>query len=416
MTELLIGRQPIFDRSLEVIGYELFYRTPQSPNQARIVDGDKATMEVLFNTFSLIGFENLAGQGLGFINVTENFINGKFPIPFPPEKLALEITENVRITPSLVEALERLWTKGYIIVLSGLADIARVIPLLHLARIIKLDISQINAEDLPAMVEYLRQVDAKLGAEKVETMAEFEMCHKLGFDLFQGYFLFKPNVVRAQAIDTSKAVIIHAMSVINNPMVTFAQLEDYISRDVTVTYKLLRVVNSAYYGNSVTLRTVGQAVSMIGLERLRGWLTLLLMTSSQNKPHEMTVTAITRAKFCELLAQSRNIDLQHSGVYFVVGLFSVLNAFMDMPMVKAIQGLPLSKEIMEALLYNTGEPGEVLKVVIAYERGELSKALELNIAPEAVVEAYVTTLKWVNAQMTVINEVLFNMKSGKSLL
>ena len=100
----------------------------------------------------------------------------------------------------------------------------------------------------------------------------------------------------------------------------------------------------------------------------------------------------------------------------MVGLFSVLNAFMDMPMVKAIQGLPLSKEIMEALLYNTGEPGEVLKVVIAYERGELSKALELNIAPEAVVEAYVTTLKWVNAQMTVINEVLFNMKSGKSLL
>jgi len=416
MTELLIGRQPIFNRSLDVIGYELFYRTPQSPNRAVIMDGDKATMEVLFNSFSMIGFENLVGQGIGFINVTENFIKGKYPIPFPPEKLALEVLETVKITPQLVEALGRLWSQGYVIVLDDVVDIARVLPLLHVAKIIKLDLPQINPEDLPGMIEYLRQLDVKLVAEKVETMAEFEMCHKLGFDLFQGYFLYKPNVVRAQGIDTSKAVIIHAMSVINNPMVTFAQLEDYISRDVTVSYKLLRVVNSAYYGNSITIRTIGQAVSMIGLERLRGWLTLLLITSSQNKPHELTVTAITRAKFCELLALARKVDPQHSGIYFVVGLFSVLNAFMDMSLEKAIQGLPLSNEIVEALLFHKGAPGEILKTVIAYERGELNKSMELNIAPEAVVGAYVETLKWVNTQMKVINEVLFNMKSGQTPL
>jgi EAL and modified HD-GYP domain-containing signal transduction protein len=413
MTELLIGRQPIFNRSLEVIGYELFYRTPLSPDRSVITDGDKATMHVLFNAFSMIGFENLVGQGIGFVNVTDNFINGKYPIPFPPEKLALEVLESVKITPQLVDALGKLWSQGYMIALDDVVDIARVMPLLHVARIIKLDLPQINPNDLAPMVDYLRQLDVKLVAEKVETMAEFEMCHKLGFDFFQGYFLFKPNVVRTQAIDSSKAVIIHAMSVINDPMATFRELEDYISRDVSITYKLLRVVNSAYYANHITIRTIGQAVSMMGMERLRGWLTLLLITSSQHKPHELTVTAITRAKFCEMLAQASKVDSQHSGIYFVVGLFSVLNAFMDMPLVKALQGLPLSDEIMEALLFYKGAPGVVLKAVMAYERGDLNKVLELNIAPEAVVEAYVTTLKWVNVQMEVIKDVLEDDKAER---
>jgi EAL and modified HD-GYP domain-containing signal transduction protein len=348
------------------------------------------------------------GQGIGFINVTENFILGKYPIPFPPEKLALEVLEDVKITPQLVDALGRLWSQGYVIALDDVTDIARVMPLLHVARIIKFDLPQINPDDLQPMIDYLRQLDVKLVAEKVETMAEFERCQKMGFDLFQGYFLYKPNVVRTQNIDSSKAVIIHAMSVINNPMTTFRELEDYISRDVSITYKLLRVVNSAYYGNRITIRTIGQAISMMGMERLGGWLTLLLITSSQHKPHELTVTAITRAKFCELLAQARHVDAQHSGIYFVVGLFSVLNAFMDLPLVKAIHGLPLSDEIVEALLFYKGDPGQVLKSVIAYERGDLNKILELNIAPETVVEVYVTTLKWVNVQMEVIKDVLEN--------
>ena len=370
-------------------------------------------MHVLFNAFSVIGFENLVGEGLGFVNVTENFITGKYPIPFPPEKLALEVMENVRITPQLVDALGKLWSQGYVIVLGGIADIAKVMPLLHVARIIKLDVSQINLDDLQSMVDYLRQLDVKLVAQKVETMAEFELCHKLGFDLFQGYFLYKPNVVRSQNIDSSKAVIIHAMSVINNPMATFTDLEAYISRDVSITYKLLKVVNSAYFSNRIAIRTIGQAVSMMGMERLRGWLTLLLITSSQHKPHELTVTAIMRAKFCETLAQARNVDTQHSGVYFVVGLFSVLSAFMDMPLEKAIQGLPLSEEIVEALLYQKGEPGQVLNAVLAYERGDLTKTIELNISADAVVEAYVSTLKWVNTQMVVINELLADNKAGR---
>jgi EAL and modified HD-GYP domain-containing signal transduction protein len=151
---------------------------------------------------------------------------------------------------------------------------------------------------------------------------------------------------------------------------------------------------------------------MMGMERLRGWLTLLLIMSSENKPHELTVTAITRAKFCELLAQARQVDAMHSGIYFVVGLFSVLNAFMDTTLEKAIQGLPLSDEIVEALLFHKGHPGEVLKAVLAYEKGDLNKVLELNILPANVTDAYLKTLQWVNLQVEVLKEVAANQPDG----
>jgi EAL and modified HD-GYP domain-containing signal transduction protein len=239
----------------------------------------------------------------------------------------------------------------------------------------------------------------------VETQAEFKRCQLLGFDYFQGYFLYKPHVVRARKIDSSREVIMHTLTQINNPHINYKDLEDFISRDVTITYKLLRLVNSAYYSNRVTVRSIRQAISLIGLERLRGWLTLLLITSSEHKPHELTITAITRAKFCELLAAAQRVDKKHLETYFVIGLFSLMDVFMDTNMEKAIQGLPLSDEIVEALLFRKGNTGRVLKAVLAYERGDLTKALELNITPEAVTNAFINTLHWVNSLVDVMAEI-----------
>jgi c-di-GMP phosphodiesterase len=406
MKDLLIGRQPIFNRSLDVIGYELLYRTPQSPQRASIVNGDQATTQVLLNAFTLIGLENLVGQKLGFVNVTENFILGKFPIPISPSSLALEVLENVRITPQLIEALEALSQQGYKIVLDDVKDIEPILPLLRVARIVKLDLPSIHRVDLPDFISYFRRLGIKTVAEKVETIREYEYCQRMGFDYFQGYFLYRPNVIRTQRIDSARDVIAQTLAMINKPQTTFADLDKYLARDVSITYKLLKLVNSAYFSNRVSVRTISQAIALIGTNYLAGWLTLLLYSSSINKPPELTVTAMVRARFCEMLAEARDVRHQHLDVYFVIGLFSVMDAFLDMPLEKAIQGLPLSEEIVSALLWHEGDAGKTLDVVIAYEKGDLDRALELGLSPEMVTNIYAKTLQWVNTFMKIMQESL----------
>ena len=232
MGDMLIGRQPIFNRALDVIGYELLYRTPHMPHRAHIVDGDQATTQVLLNAFSMVGFENLVGNKLGFVNVTENFLLGKYPIPFPPGVLALEVLENVHITPQLIEALYSLSEQGYLIVLDDVKNVENVQPLLNVTRMVKLDLPSINRVNLQGMITYFKSAGIKLLAEKVETHQEYEYCQRLGFDYFQGYFLYRPNVIRARHIDSAKQVIIQALAAINDPQVSFNALDKYLSRDV----------------------------------------------------------------------------------------------------------------------------------------------------------------------------------------
>jgi EAL and modified HD-GYP domain-containing signal transduction protein len=272
------------------------------------------------------------------------------------------------------------------------------------ADIVKLDLPSINRANLPGMIAYFKEVGVKLVAEKVETYQEYERCQRMGFDYFQGYFLYRPNVFRARRIDSAREVIAQALTAVNNPQTTFADLDKYLARDVTITYKLLRMVNSAYFSNRVSVRTISQAVSIIGTHYLVGWLTLLLFSSSENKPHELTVTAMTRARFCEMLAQAKNVSRQHLDIYFVIGLFSVMDAFFDMPLEKALQGLPLSEEIVNALLWYRGDAGRTLETVIAYEKGDLTRVLDLGLSAETVTDIYAKTLQWVNDFLKIMQE------------
>ncbi|MCE1255390.1 MAG: HDOD domain-containing protein [Anaerolineae bacterium] len=404
MSDMLIGRQPIFNRSLDVIGYELLYRTSHTPHRASFVDGDQATTQVLLNAFSMVGFENLVGKKLGFVNVTENFLLGKYPIPFPPGSLALEVLENVNVTPLLIEALHSLSDQGYLIALDDVKNVENVLPLLEVASIIKIDLPSISRVNLQSIITYFKQAGVKLLAEKVETFQEYEYCQRLGFDYFQGYFLYRPNVIRARRIDSSKTVIVQALAAIKDPGVSFNALDKYLSRDVTITYKLLKLVNSAYFANRVSVRTISQAISMIGTNYLVGWLTLLLFSSSENKPHELTVTAMMRARFCEQLAKARGVQSNHLDIYFIIGLFSIMDAFFDQPLEKAIQGLPFSEDVVEAMLFYKGDPGKTLEVVLAYEKGDLTRALDLDLSAENVTDIYAHTLEWVNALVKTMQE------------
>jgi c-di-GMP phosphodiesterase len=394
MSDLFVGRQPIFDRNLEVVAYELLYRSVQS-GQANVTDGDQATTQVILNSFSQLGLESLVGsQKKAFINTTRNFLVGSIPIPFPPASVVLEVLEDIVIDQELIDALLALSKQGFQIALDDVTSMEQIKLLLGLAHIIKIDLMGISRAQLTELVGQLRpyRQRLKLLAEKVETQEELEYCKRLGFDYFQGYFLCKPSVIKGKRMDSARLVLMRTLAKIQDPKADFRSLGALVAQDVALSYKVLKLVNSSYYSLAKTITAIDQAIALIGLNQLRGWLTLLIMASIDNKPHELTNIAMSRAKMCELVAKS--LHQSQTELFFLVGLFSVLDAMMDLPMQEALVNLPLADEVVTGLLEQKGMTGEVLQMVLAYEHGDWDRLLKTQLPPEVFQKNYLDAIHW----------------------
>ncbi len=376
---VLIGRQPIFNRAQEVIGYELLYRSLNAPDRAVIVDGDQATLQVILNSFLDIGPNDLLDDKLAFINLTRNFIVGHYPLPFPANQTVVEILEDIPVTRMLVAAVSDLARKGFLVALDDVSDLERVRPLLPLAHIVKLDIRKTPAAGLPAIAAELKGYGVKLLAEKVETQLEFQRCLELGFDFFQGYFFCKPATIRHRQMESMRVVVLQALAKLEDPNVDFDKLGSVIGSDVSLSYKLLRLVNSGYYSLPNPIVSMRQALVLLGLEQLRGWMTLLMMSQLQNKPHELATEALIRARMSEQMA--RAIGRKSAEGFFLTGLFSVLDAYMDLPMQDAVKGMPISAQIRQALLFHEGVEGAVLSAIHSFEQGNWQASLDLGLSP-----------------------------------
>jgi EAL and modified HD-GYP domain-containing signal transduction protein len=388
MPEVFVGRQPIFDRKLKVIGYELLYRNLDC-DHAEFDDGDRATSQVILNTFSEISPEKILGTKKAFINLTRNFILDKYPIPFPPHQMVLEVPENISIDEELIDALRTLARRGYQIALDDVTSPEEVNSILDIAHIVKLDMLAISPDELEKSLKYIRRYNVKILAEKVETQDNFQLYQRLGFDYFQGYFFCKPQTIKGQRIKPAHMTILRLMSRLQDPNIEFRELEEIVAQDLSLGYKILRLVNSAHYGISTKIHSIRQAMTILGLNQLQGWLTLFLMSETENKPRGLTTLAMIRAQFCELLAVTSKE--RHPEKFFLVGLLSVLDALLDLPMEQALALLNLSDEVLGALLHYDGHLGNALHCVLAYENGNLSEVklqkLSLNIISDLYLKA-----------------------------
>ena len=390
--DFLIGRQPIFDRQLRVIGYELLFRS--LTGSISDMSGDLATTHVILNAFSEIGLQNLVGDGLAFINCTRSFLTGKLPFPLPASRSVLEVLEDITIDKQLVDSLNRFAHSGYTIALDDVVSFQHVEPLLGLARVVKIDLPKTRHDDLPELVREFKAYGTIMLAEKVETQKEYEYCKRCGFDYFQGYFFSKPAVIRGSKVDQSRMVVLHALSILQDPNCNFQMLEDVISRDVSLSYKLLKLVNSAYYAQNRLINSISQTVGVIGITQLSGWLTLMLMNAVDNKPHELTRTAMMRAKLCELLG--KRLGARDTNMLFMVGLFSVLDALFDTTMQQVLTSLSIAPEVEAGLLRREGEGGFVLSLVEAIERGDWELVLQAKIPADLIRSSYLQALDWTN--------------------
>jgi len=394
MSDIYIGRQPIYDRKLGVYAYELLFRAA-SDNSAKFTDGDQATSDVIVNTFLEIGLDNIVGDRLAFINLTRAFFVGEHTISLPRDRVVLELLEDIEADEEVVNSVKRLSEQGYSIALDDFIYHESLQPLVQLADIVKIDIMAMGRDEIREHVEALRQHPLRLVAEKVETQEEHDYCMELGFDYFQGYFLAQPKVIQGRRLPNNRLAILKLLSRLQDPEITSKQLEELIAQDVAFSYRILRYVNSAAYAPPRKIESIHQAVVRLGLQTIRSWTALLAMSQVDNKPTELVVTAMIRGKMAEQMA--RALDAEQPDSFFTVGLFSALDALMDNSMEEILTQLPLADHIAQALLHKGGGlHGEVLNSVLAYERGEWENLGCSQLGTHRLRTCYLEAVQWAN--------------------
>lgn len=387
-----VGRQPIYGRALDVFAYELLFRNNEI-NRASFMDGDAATAQVMLNTFVEIGLDQIVDNHLAFINLTRDFVLGNYCVALPKDRVVLEVLENMGVDEELMDALHRLSQMGYRIALDDFVYHESLKPLVELADIIKVDVLELDRATIAEHVEILRQYPVKLLAEKVETYEDFEFCRDLGFDYFQGYFFCKPKVISAKPMPANRMAILAFLTQLQDPTLEISQLERLIQEDLSLGSQVLRYINSAFFEMpKQQVDSINEAASMVGTGRLKTWASLLMLARIEEKPVELLVTAIVRARMCEQLALAHHVREVDS--YFTVGLFSILDGLLDQPMTDIIPTLPLDLEIRQALLHRQGSLGMTLDCVLAYERGDWDTVLSHGLEVEAVKASYLEAISW----------------------
>lgn len=394
MLDIFVGRHAIYNRELDVIAYELLFRGSEAAERAEFKDADVATSQVILNTFTEIGLDKIVEDKMAFINLTRSFVLGDYSLPLSKAGLGLEILENITIDQPVIEAVQRLSSQGYTIVLDDFVYHESLRPLVELADIIKIDVQTLPDSEVQRHVEILRKHTVKLLAEKVETHEVFEFCNRLGFDYFQGFFFCQPHIIKGQRIPPNRLVTLRLLAKLQDPVTSIRELETLISQDVSMSYKLLRSLNSAFYSLPRKIESIHQALVMLGNQWLKTWASLLLLSSIHDKPQELMQMAMVRAKMCELLATAKRLSPKE--IFFTAGLFSVLDALMDQSMEDVLNALPLSQEINDALLRREGNLGAVLQCVMDYERGNWDAVLHIGLQQGEITQAYLEAITWAN--------------------
>jgi c-di-GMP phosphodiesterase len=382
-TDVLIARQPVFDPQLRVVAYELIVQRD---------DGSSAREEAdASSTISEIGLSLVMGQP-AYIPVTRGFLLEGFATALPADRVVLAIRPDLQLDRAACDSIEELVADGYRLALLDYEPAGPFEPLLPLAHVVGLNVAGLDRGVLRADVERLRARGVRPLARGVETHDELETCTALGFDLLQGHFISKPRVVPGRRLEVNELNRLRLISRLHDDNVDFNELQEIIGRDVALSYNLLRFINSAFFALPRRVESLRDALVLLGAINVRKWATLMALAASDDKPRELVVTGLVRARMCELLATAcGHRDTEGA---FTTGLFSVVDALTDSSMVELLQSLPLSSEIIQALLNHDGQKGRILRAAIAYERGDFGALGDLPPTRTPLSDLYAQAVEW----------------------
>jgi EAL and modified HD-GYP domain-containing signal transduction protein len=400
--EFFLARQPILNRDQNLIAYELLFRSAAF-GAANVIDDLAATASVMAHV-SELGLENVVGESLGFLNVDAAVLMSDFISFLPADKVILEILETVKVTPAIIARVTELIEAGYIFALDDVvansADIQQLLPLIH---IIKVDIMAVDKASLPRLSRQFKSSNKKILAEKVETLAEFQLCLQLGFDYFQGYYFAKPVILSGKKLSPSQLSILQLINQIIADAETI-ELERTIKTDASLGLNLLRLVNSPGVGATQRIETLSQAVMVLGRVQLQRWLQILLYANSGKAStvvSPLLMLATTRGKLLELMAQKlKPGNRSVADKSFTVGIMSLMDTLFGQPMEKILEQISVADEVRDALLFRKGTYGDMLKLAEYVERIEdagplLLPTLEkLHLTVEDFSALQLTAFQW----------------------
>jgi len=366
--DILLARQPIYDTNKVVVGYELLFRENNSTPLISF-DGNRATSRVLLSLFTETDLTSVTGGLPAFVNFTAELLN-ETPL-FNPQAIIIEVLEDIDITEQVIESLKSLKKKGYTLALDDFIMDDRYEPILELVDIIKLELPEMNDEELASTIKHLKRYDVKLLAEKIETQAEFMRCKELGCDMFQGYFLSKPEVIKGKKLAAGKLSVIGLISEIQAPDVDMTSLTKIITKDPALSFKLLKLINSAAFKRANTIESIHKAIILLGIDKIKSWVSLLALSKLDDKPQSLHFLALVRALMCEKLADF--ISPYEKEKFYTVGLLSCLDAFFDQSIDEVVSHIKLDPAISEALLSYRGDSGLALETTLNFEQSHWQK-------------------------------------------
>jgi EAL and modified HD-GYP domain-containing signal transduction protein len=376
MHSAFVARQPIFNRHLEAVGCKLLFRGNGWAEGDHTESRQRATATVVLNSLTELDLERIVGPKKAWVDVPREFVLDGLVQAIPPGLSGLEISGSEVFDDELA--------------LDGFDPDSPAELVLDLFDMVKLDIHELGQDQLRERVELLRPAGCKILAAGIATYEERDRCVDAGCDLLQGHFFCQPAVAGTRQVSANRLSLYQVVSALQRSDVELSDVEQLITHDVALSFRMLRYVNSAAIGLRGEVRSIGQALALLGLDNARRWATLSVIASVDDKPTELTLTALTRARFCELAGGpttgARAPEL------FTLGLFSVLDALMDTTMREATEMLPLAEEMREALVEREGPMGELLDAVVARELGVRDTAPEVAHADEYYLRAVI----WAN--------------------
>ena len=394
-----IARQPILNLQRDVFAYELLFRAG-TQNSCEGLNMEQAST-LMVDTSFLIGLHNLTEGRRAFINCTRDFLLGEFISLFPRDQVVVEILETIEPDSDVVNACRRLKHEGYLLALDDFVETPAWTPLVALADFIKVDFLLTPRTEQRALAERHRARGTRMLAEKIETQEEFSIAKEMGYSLFQGYFFCRPEILKQREIPSSKLAYLDLLQTATAPEFDMKKLASKVKHDASITYKLLRYLNSAAFGLEGEIRSIPHALALLGERELRKWIAVVCVgVMAGGKPDELMTIPLIRGRFCELLAPFAKLA-GHENDLFMLGLLSIIDAILDVPLDVILSGLPVRHEIKEALLEQRGSYHDMLDLVIAHERADWKKmsalAKTLGIKEDLIPPIYASAVTWASS-------------------
>jgi EAL and modified HD-GYP domain-containing signal transduction protein len=391
-----VGRQAIFDRRLNVVGYELLYRNSED-NRARFDDVVQASASTMLNAFVELGLDNLVGSVPAYVNMPAAFLLGEFPIPLPPERTVIEVLEDVPVTPALIESLKELRARGFKIALDDFLLTEETRPLLAVAHIIKVNVLNVSRDDIAAQYAELKPAGAIMLAEKISTNDELVFLRDLGFYYFQGYFLEMPSVMRTGRLPHDRSKLLRLLGSLYNKKLDLRAIEGLVASEVGLGVRLLKLASSTAMARGTPIGSIQQAMARLGVQQVAALVVLILASGFDDKPLELARQVLIRARMCELLARTATVAPDEM---FTAGLLSLLDAILDRPLPEILDQLPLTPLVREALLQGgTSRPARIVETVRHQNRGDMSSLAAAGFSAQAVFMAWFDAVRWADEIM-----------------